>query len=270
MRKHRWFILGFLLLPVVVLAQRPSGPDTSPKPSSSPPPPAPAPSPAPPRSEPSHAPAPSSPSSPAHTNSASSSSPLHTNSDWNRSAPPTHEPRPPKTEARTSARNGHDSPGATAREPKTAGPDLAPHPCKRPPCTTCPPGQSLAKNGKCISAPSVPGTLQAASKCLPGQTWNGATCVSATQTIQCPPDQQWNGTSCDPTECATFYSRAELIATEARSVKAQMLTPCAQDSSGQLCQDLTQRHDEIILRYRMLLNEAPSACRTTLPDPLSL
>jgi len=270
MRKHRWFILGFLLLPVVVLAQRPSSPDASAKPSSSPPPPAPAPSPTPPRTEPSHAPPPSSSSSPAHNNPASSSSPSHTNSDWNRSAPPTHEPKPPKTEARTSARNDHDSSIASAREQKTVARDLAPHPCKRPPCTTCPSGQSLAKDGKCVGAPKAQPAPEAASKCLPGQTWNGAACVSTTQSTQCPPDQLWNGTACDPTECATFHSRAELIAAEARSVKAQMLTPCAQNSSGQLCQDLTQRHDEIILRYRMLLNEAPSACRTTLPDPLSL
>jgi len=78
------------------------------------------------------------------------------------------------------------------------------------------------------------------------------------------------GTACDQTECATFQSRGDLIAAEARSVKAQMLNPCALDPLGQECKDLTERHDEILLRYRMLLNEAPSACRITLPDPLAI
>jgi hypothetical protein len=107
--------------------------------------------------------------------------------------------------------------------------------------------------------------------CLAGPTWNGAPCVSATQSTQCAAGQQWNGVSCDQTtQCASFFSRAQLIAAEARSVRDQMDHECAQSPSSKACQDLTQQHDEVLMRYRMLLNEAPAACRAEMPDPLSL
>ena len=61
-----------------------------------------------------------------------------------------------------------------------------------------------------------------------------------------------------------------MLAAEARSASAQMLTPCMKNPTGKKCRNLTQSHDEILMRYRMLLNEAPTACRATMPDPLSL
>lgn len=108
-------------------------------------------------------------------------------------------------------------------------------------------------------------------QCLAGPTWNSPACVSAAQSTQCAAGEQWNGVSCENTTlCASFESRGQLLADEARSVSAQMLTPCLKNPMGKACRDLTQTHDEILMRYRMLLNEVPSSCHATLPDPLSL
>jgi hypothetical protein len=283
MRAKRILVAGLLLFPAAVYAQRPGGgsPPEPPKQASSPPP-TPSPSPTPSHSEPphpssppvspaathtepSHAPVANSPSSPGRTHSEANHSPFsvflpHTN----------REPKAPKTDTRASSgRADNDSRAAAPRGPKVGDPDMARNRCKREPCTTCPSGESLDKNGKCVAA-SV--TKPAAAKqCPAGQIWNGAACVFTTQSNNCAAGEEWNGVSCDQTtQCATFQSRAQLIAAEARSAKAQMEHECRKNPSSKACQDLTQQHDTLLLRYQMLLNEAPTACRTAMPDPLSL
>ena len=70
--------------------------------------------------------------------------------------------------------------------------------------------------------------------------------------------------------CANFEGRAALLVNELTGIKGQMQTACSQNQSGQECLDLTQQHEGALLRYRMLLNETPGACRSNLRDPLSL
>jgi len=91
-------------------------------------------------------------------------------------------------------------------------------------------------------------------------------------TQQCQPGEMWNGAMCqtDMAQCATFSSRGELLTTEARGIRPEMEAACRKDPFGQECRELQQRHEGAVLRYRMLLNEAPAACRTTLADPISL
>jgi hypothetical protein len=61
-----------------------------------------------------------------------------------------------------------------------------------------------------------------------------------------------------------------MLAHEVRAARMDMDAACSKNRSGQQCRDLTQSYDLALQRYRMLLNEAPIACRSMLPDPLSL
>jgi hypothetical protein len=134
-------------------------------------------------------------------------------------------------------------------------------PCRKEPCA-CPPGES--RNGKGVCAGTVVSNL-----CEPGQYWNGGACAG---TLACQPGNFWNGTTCvqEADRCATYSSRAALLASGLRSIKDEMDRACTQDPNGQQCRELTLQHEGELLRYRMLLNEAPVSCRVMLPDPLSL
>ena len=138
-----------------------------------------------------------------------------------------------------------------------------PPPCRKEPCAVCPPGESRNGKGACM-APVV-----AITQCQPGQTWNGGACIA---NATCQPGTFWNGVSCtvNASECVSYDSRAALLANELRGIRDEMDRVCTQDPMGQRCRELTLQHDGALLRYRMLLNEAPVRCRVTLPDPLSL
>ena len=120
--------------------------------------------------------------------------------------------------------------------------------CKHKPCSVCPPGLSAGKNGIC----GTPSPTMASARCRLGTVWNGAACASTTD------------------DCAVFSSRAATLASELRGINGEMQMACSNGPSTQQCGELTLRHDGAVSRYRMLLNEAPGACRTLLPDPLSL
>ena len=137
-----------------------------------------------------------------------------------------------------------------------------PPPCRKEPCA-CPPGESRNGKGVCVA-------VVVSNLCEPGQYWNGGVCSG---TLACQPGNFWNGTTCVQEEaerCVTYDTRAAMLANELRGIKSEMDRVCLQDPSGQRCRELTQQHDGALLRYRMLLNEAPTKCRGTLPDPLSL
>src|SRR5712692_436170 len=138
-----------------------------------------------------------------------------------------------------------------------------PPPCRKEPCAVCPPGASRNGKGACV-APVV-----AINQCQPGQTWNGGACIA---NATCQPGTFWNGVSCtvNASECVSYDSRAALLANELRGIRDEMERACTQNPMGQRCRELTLQHDGALLRYRMLLNEAPVRCRVTLPDPLSL
>ncbi len=149
-------------------------------------------------------------------------------------------------------------------QPNPEQSDLRRRICKDGPCP-CPAGQSAGKNGNCVSAPAPANT---ASACQPNETWNGNACMAGNR---CQPGQSWNGFECqNPGECATFSSRGTLLAMDARGIHRDMDAACSQDPYGQECLRLRQSYDAAVLSYEMLLNEAPTSCRTLLPDPISL
>ena len=149
-------------------------------------------------------------------------------------------------------------------QPNPGESDLRRRICKDGPCP-CPAGQSAGKNGNCVSASAPANT---ASACQPNETWNGNACMAGNR---CQPGQSWNGFECqNPGECATFSSRGSLLAMDARGIHRDMDAACNQDPYGQECLRLGQSYDSAVLSYEMLLNEAPTSCRTLLPDPISL
>lgn len=93
-------------------------------------------------------------------------------------------------------------------------------------------------------------------QCSSGEAGKNGNCVPTTVT------------EADP--CATFSGRAAIPEHDVRAAKTQMQNTCATDPSGDDCDDLKQRYDGAVQRYRMLLNEAPANCRALLPDPLAL
>jgi hypothetical protein len=132
-----------------------------------------------------------------------------------------------------------------------------PVPCRKGPCPVCPPGESRNGKGVCVA-------VVASNQCQPGESWN----VGASGATACQPGTFWNGVSC--VDYGGRCGSAELVAAELRGLKGQMQAACSSNSSAQQCSDLKQRHEEALSRYRMFLNGAPTACRTMLPDPLSL
>jgi hypothetical protein len=158
-------------------------------------------------------------------------------------------------------------PDGSCKDPKpepTDG-DLRRRICTNGKCEECPPGQSPGKNGACSAAPAVAKTV---SSCQPNESWNGSACAPMNR---CQAGETWNGVECvNPTLCASFSSRAEMLAVEARGIRNEMERACSLNSQSQDCIRLTQNHDGAVQRYRMLLTEAPVSCRTTLPDPISL
>jgi len=237
---------GFLLLAGIAFAQHPHE-NGSPQPPPPPPPP--------PASQ--HA-APSAPPPTATPSPNPSPSPITPHSTSSGISPTTGPFSPPAHRWRS------QSPSAEAGTPAGAGPKH----CKREPCTQPPPTDPVGGNAQ----PARPWAAAApAQPCPRGQTPQGSGCVPAI-VGQCQPGQVWNGMACDQPgdKCTTFRSRAETIRTEAFGVSSQMKTACMKNPNGKACTELTQEHDMIVLRYRSLLNEAPAACRATLPDPLTL
>ena len=178
---------------------------------------------------------------------------------------PEHEPKPAEPDLRR--RICADGPcKETPPQPTSAQPDLRRRICKNGPCVECPPGQSAGKNGTCTGTPTQ---NPAHNQCAPNGTWNGVSCVA---TDVCTPTEYWNGFQCvaRSNECASIDARAAMQTNEIRGIKAQMQHSCSSDPSGKECSELKQSYDGAILRYRMLMNEAPVGCRTSLPDPLSL
>lgn len=200
-------------------------------------------------------------SSPSQTATSPHTEPQHTAATPNNSSSPASvspRPAPATNESKAPLRKTNGPPAA--RELGKNESDRVPQHCKHEPCATCPPGQSPASNGKCFAARSATNSLQ----CLQ----DGLTC---TPVHRCRPGEYWNGFACENSaECANFENRAALLANEARGIKGQIQTACAQNPLAQSCLDLTQRHEETVLLYRSLLNEAPAACRILLPDPLTL
>jgi hypothetical protein len=148
-------------------------------------------------------------------------------------------------------------------QPTPGEADLRRRVCDHGECA-CPPGQSPGKKGSC--GPAAP--VNTAATCQPNETWNGSAC---TMVNRCQAGESWDGGECvNLGQCASYSSRAELQASEARAVRNQMEAACSQDPTGQDCMRLRQSHDGAVQRYRMLMNEAPLRCRTALPDPISL
>jgi hypothetical protein len=141
--------------------------------------------------------------------------------------------------------------------------DLRRHLCVNGNCG-CPAGQTAGKNG-CVSA----AVTSPANQCQPGESWNGGACLPSGQ---CLAGGYWNGVSCVASSagCASFIGSGAILASELRSLKAQIQSACSQNPSGQECNDLKARQSGAVLRYQMLLTEAGPTCWTTLPDPLSL
>jgi hypothetical protein len=134
--------------------------------------------------------------------------------------------------------------------------------CKGKACA-CPPGEVQGKNGGCVAAPTNN------SSCVAGQSGNDGACAASAH--PCSPGTSWNGTSCGArqAECATINARAASLANEVRAAKTQMQSACS-NNSAQECGGLTQNYDGAVERYRMLMTEAPTNCRSLVPDPLSL
>ena len=261
-------MLSILLLPAVALAQHPPGtnPTSSTGPSASSPAHT---SPSASASSTTSSPVPSHPASSgsttAHSNhdNATTSSPKRTET-WS----PSRDAKPGKDEMAKSERKTKND------ERKFDEPKIARAPCKKEPCTTpappsCAQGQTTDKNGKCVAAPAARNATNTATNaaatraCPPGSQPFGVACET-----QCPAGQTWTGNAC--ADCLPFESRGSLIRTEAFGVKSQMEEECRKNPNGQRCLELTAEHDSVVQRYRMLLNEAPSACRVAMPDPLTL
>jgi hypothetical protein len=159
-------------------------------------------------------------------------------------------------------------------ELKPAESDLRRPICKDRDCVRCPAGESVGKNGACVSttaaAANTPVNAAVSHECPATETWNGAACVVSAR--QCRPNEYWNGASCvaSTAECVSIDSRAAMLADEIRGDRAQMQNACSEDPYGQECNRLTRSYDGAVQRYRMLIGEAPVSCRPTLADPLSL
>ena len=155
----------------------------------------------------------------------------------------------------------------TPPQPAPAESDLRKRICKDGPCVECPPGQAAGKNGTCTAA--IPRQAYTRDQCAANETWNGSACVA---TDSCQPNQYWNGVQCVTRndDCASMTARAATLANEIRGIKADIQSACSSNPSGQQCTNAKQSYDGAILRYRMLMNEAPVACRSMLPDPLSI
>src|SRR5258708_10204747 len=162
-----------------------------------------------------------------------------------------------------------ENPPEKEREAKPADPDLRRRICDNGPCKEpvvkpqpesdlrrrvcvngtcgCPAGQVAGKGG-CVA----PAAEARAQQCEVGASWNGASCVYT------------------QTECAGITGQAAALAAELRSIQAEMQAACFNDPSSQECYNANRHLEEARLRYRMLLNGAPSECRRGLADELSL
>ena len=307
MRLSSLVVAVILLFSSVVFAQHsssssaPSAAPSSPTPSAAPGSPSPAPAPAP-SPSPSGAPSAASSAGAAHYSTPSSPTPVsipESHAATITSSPGSHEPgpsspdgsagkaTPPAREANSSnegrivgsprigetplqreKEKGGKLPESDLRrrkepEPAPGEADLRRRVCANGPCA-CPAGQSAGKSGSC--APTAP--VNTAANCLPNESWNGTACTTVNR---CQAGETWNGVECvNPAQCASYDSRAQMLTAEARGIRSQRDAACSQDPIGQDCTRLTQSHDAAVQRYRMLLNEAPLPCRTTLPDPISL
>jgi hypothetical protein len=304
MRLSGLIVAGVMLFAPAVFAQHSSTTPSSPPPSpphisAAPSTPPPAPAPAPRTSVSISTPSASSVPSASH-NAPSSSSPVSIPESHAAPMPSSLDSHASGNEGRmlASPRTGEDLPTKEAKEKdsKTSEPDLRPRicpdgPCQEPErkpaesdlrrpicedrdCVKCPSGESMGKNGGCISttaaAANTPVNPAVSHDCPVRETWNGTACVVSAR--QCRPNEYWNGVSCvaSAAECASIGSRAAVLADEIRRDRTQMQTACSVDPQGQECIGLTQSYDGAVQRYRMLIGEASVSCRQRLPDPLSL
>jgi hypothetical protein len=156
--------------------------------------------------------------------------------------------------------------GAACKEPATKPvpeSDLRRRACPNGTCG-CPAGQTASKGG-CVSTPVASATNQ----CQPGESWNGGACLPSSQ---CRAGEYWNGVNCTTasSNCAMFIGRGAMLASELRSLKAQIQAACSQNQTAQDCNDIKMRQMGAVQRYQMLLSEAGPTCRTSLLDPLAL
>jgi hypothetical protein len=263
MRPRLSLLLVVFLLPILGLAQKP--PTTSPSPSTPPPPPPPAShtsSPAP-SASPSHP----SPASPTAAPTPKSPTPFPTSSQ-NSSA--RHVAPEPKLVSSGSPAKSSDLRHAdetrlksNASEVSAAEKNDASKPCKKQPCTVCPPGQVSNGKGGCVAG--QPST----QNCSVGFAWNGTSCITAANNIHsCPQGERWNGQACipDPSQCVGYSARGQSVTAEAQAIKDQILqSSCTRTSMTALCRNLYAQLDSIHARYLALQGETPVACGASLP-----
>jgi hypothetical protein len=150
-----------------------------------------------------------------------------------------------------------------ATKPAPPESDLRRHICLNGTCG-CPAGQTASKTG-CVSTAVTSPTNQ----CQPGEYWSGGACLPSSQ---CRAGEYWNGLNCTAASanCVTFIGRGAMLASELRSLKAQIQSACSQSPPAQECNDLKLRQMGAVQRYQMLMSEAGPTCWAALPDALSL
>jgi len=148
---------------------------------------------------------------------------------------------------------------SNAKHSESAKTELRRRTCENGPCKETP------------AAPTKPDVRQGVVQCQPNEIWNGAACVPASP-AQCKAGEFWDGLCCVNTaqKCASFNTRGAMQQNEIRGIRTELEQACRNNPSGQKCVELRQSYDGAILRYRMLMNEAPVACRSLLLDPLAI
>jgi len=148
---------------------------------------------------------------------------------------------------------------SNAKHSESAKTELRRRTCENGPCKETP------------TAPTKPDVRQGVVQCQPNEIWNGAACVPASP-AQCKAGEFWDGLCCVNTaqKCASFNTRGATQQNEIRGIRTELEQACRNNPSGQKCVELRQSYDGAILRYRMLMNEAPVACRSLLLDPLAI
>jgi hypothetical protein len=289
MRLSALLLAGSLLIPPTLLAQHNPAPTPTPAPPApvaSPAmhasPPTPPLTPAQPPSMPSHSSA--SPEFPANSPGSTSwhsspkpseASPVHPSSETTKvETTKSWEPIPKKTEPSNAHVVCEGALCAHQERVPTPKPIEGAHlqPCKGQTCRACITGYTADKNGECMaSPPASPKAAAVPTSCTSPQVWNGATCV-APGTQACMAGFVRQGVECvDLTSlCATFNSRASLLAIDVDSIDSEKQAECTKNPQSQRCVELSAQLSSAHLSYDMLRNEAPVDCRSLLPRPASL
>jgi len=148
---------------------------------------------------------------------------------------------------------------SNAKDSESAKIELRRRTCENEPCKETP------------TAPTKPDARKGVVQCQPNEIWNGAACVPASP-AECKAGEFWDGLCCVNTaqKCASFNTRGATQQNEIRGIRTELEQACRNNPSGQKCVELRQSYDGAILRYRMLMNEAPVPCRSLLLDPLAI